>query len=164
MSRLAVLASIVALAAGSANCANDPAQANSVGGIAPSAMAASSDATFNTLAKGGRPALLAGDSTIVLSPDAVPHFGGGVTFDISTTATQYPWVTVKCSQNGVLVYQQSLAQFIGTVDSRTFTLGPTPMWQGGEADCVATLENWDDYSARNSKIVALASTPFTVAP
>ena len=163
MSRLAILASIVALAAGSANCADDPAQANSIGSIAPSAMASSSDATLSTLAKGGRPALGAGDSTIDLSPDAVAQFGGSITFDITTTATQYPWVTLTCSQNGVLVYQLSLAQFLGTVYSRTFTLGPTNAWESGAADCTATLENWDDYS-KNGKIYPLASKTFAAAP
>jgi len=164
MSRLAILASILTLAAGSANCADDPARANSIGGIAPSAIAASSDATFSTLAKGGKPALTAGDSTIDMVPmdstDGVAHFGQHVTFNVHTTATDYPWVTVQCSQNGELVYQQSLAMFIG---DKTFTLGPTPAWQGGGADCTGTLENWDSYSIRG-KITPLASTPFTVAP
>src|SRR5438093_8964546 len=112
MSRLAILASIVALAAGSANCADDPAQANSIGAIAPSAMASSSDETLSTLAKGGRPALTAGDSTIDIvtldSADGVAYFGQHVTFDVHTTATNAPFVTLKCSQNGAQVYQQSL--------------------------------------------------------
>ena len=167
MSRLVILASVLALAAGSANCANDPAQANSLGSISPSVMAASSDATFTTLAKGGKPALTVGDSTINLvaldSTDGVAYFGQHVTFDFNTTATASPWVTVKCSQNGSPVYQQSMAMYLGTLYSRTFTLGPTPAWQSGGADCTATLENWDDYS-KNSKITALASLPFAVAP
>ena len=169
MSRSIVLASIVALAAASANCADDPGQANSTGSIVPSSvMAASSDATFSTLAKGGKPALTAGDGTINLVPldpstDGSVHFGQHVTFDVSTSATDSPWVTVNCSQNGSPVYHQSLAMYLGTLYSRTFTLGPTPAWQSGSADCVATLENWDDYSNKG-KITALASTPFTVAP
>ena len=165
MSRLAILASIVALAAGSANCADDPAQSNSIGSITPSSvMAASSDATLSTLAKGGKPALTAGDSTIALvtpdSIDGVANFGEHVTFDVHTSATDYPWVTVHCSQNGATVYQQSLAMFIG---DKTFTLGPTPSWSDGAAACVATLENWDSYSNRG-RTTALASTPFDVQP
>jgi len=168
MSRLAILASILVLAAGSANCADDPAQANSLSGIAPSAMASSSDATLSTLAKGGKPSLVASDSTIALvaldSPaDGVPHFEQHVTFDVHTSATPYPFVTVTCSQNGAIVYQQSMRMDLGTLVSRTFTLGPTPMWQSGGADCTGTLENWDDYS-KNGKITALASTTFAVAP
>jgi hypothetical protein len=167
MSRLIVLASVIALAAVSANCADDPAQANSVGSIGPSAMAASSDATLSTLAKGGKPALTTGDSTINLVPlnstDGSVHFGQQVTFDVSTSATASPWVTVQCSQNGSPVYQQSMAMYLGTLYSRTFTLGPTPAWQSGGADCTATLQNWDDYSNKG-KITDLASTPFTVQP
>ena len=168
MSRSIVLASIVALAAASANCANQPGQANSINSIVPSSvMAATSDATFSTLAKGGKPALTSGDSTIGLvaldSTDGSVYFGQHVTFDVSTTATTSPWVTVKCSQNGSIVYQQSLAMYLGTIYSRTFTLGPTPAWQSGGADCTATLENWDDYS-KAGKITALASIPFVVQP
>ena len=165
MSRLAILSAIAALAVGSANCANDPTQANSIGSIAPSSvMAASTDATLSALAKGGKPALTAGDSTIALvtpeSIDGVANFGEHVTFDVQTSATDYPWVTVQCSQNGATVYQQSLAMFIG---EKTFTLGPTPSWSGGAAACVATLENWDSYSNRG-RIAALASTTFDVQP
>jgi len=166
MSRLAILASILALAAGSANCADDPAQANSLSGIAPSAMDSSSDATLSALAKGGRPTLTASDSTITLDPlstDPVPHFGQDVTFHVHTSATPYPFVTVRCSQNDVQVYEQSLRMDLGTLYSRTFTLGPAPNWQSGAADCTGTLENWDDYS-KNGKIAALASTAFSVAP
>src|SRR5512138_2982196 len=130
MSRLIVLAAVVALAAGSANCADDPAQANSLGSIGPSTMASASDATFSTLAKGGKPALGASDSTITMVPldstDGVAYYGQHVTFDVHTTATPNPWVTVMCSQNGALVYQQSMAMYLGTIGSRTFTLGPTP--------------------------------------
>jgi hypothetical protein len=167
MRRLAILASVVALAAASANCADTPGQANSIAGIGPSVMAAASDATFSTLAKGGKPALTVGDSTINLvaldSTDGVAYFGQHATFDVNTTATASPWVTVRCSQNGSPVYQQSMAMSLGTLYSRTFTLGPTPAWQSGGADCTATLENWDDYSNKG-KITALASTPFSVAP
>jgi hypothetical protein len=166
MSRLAILASIVALAAGSANCADDPTQANSIGGISPSAMAASSDDTFSTLAKGGRPALTAGDSTIDLvtldSAEGVAYFGQHVTFDVQTTATASPWVTLNCSQNGVQIYHQSLAMYLGTVYSRTFTLASNG-WTSGAADCTATLENWDDFS-KNGKISALATRSFPVEP
>jgi len=166
MSRLAILASILALAAGSANCADDPAQANSLSGIAPSAMASSSDATLSTLAKGGRPALTTGDNTIDLvtldSTDGVAYFGQHVTFDIHTTATASPFVTVQCSQNGGIVYQQSLRMDLGTLYSRTFTLASSG-WQGGAADCIGTLENWDDYS-KNGKIFALATKEFLVEP
>ena len=161
MSRLVIAASVVALAAASANCANSG-QANSIDIVGPSVMtAAASDAT---MAKGGKPGIAAAVNTISLVPldstDGVVHFGQHVTFDVNTTATDYPWVTLRCSQNGINVYQQSNAMF--RIQS-TFTLGPTPLWQSGGADCTATLESWDEYS-KNGKITALASLPFAVAP
>lgn len=94
------------------------------------------------------------------STDGLPHFGQKVTFNVSTTATTKPWVTLKCSQNGALVYKQSNGIFATSL-GQVFTLGPTPSWQGGEADCTATLENWDSYS-KNGKITALASIGFRV--
>jgi hypothetical protein len=132
--------------------------------VGPSA-AMGSDAT---MAKGGngngKPSTEVPASSIGLvlldSTDGVPHLGQHVTFDVATTATDYPWVTMKCSQNGTHVYQQSNAMYR---IQATFTLGPTPLWQSGGADCIATLENWEN-SSRNGKIEVLASTQFAVAP
>ena len=121
--------------------------------------------TATTMARGGgkgKPNLVAGDNTIVLVPEGVPHFGQYVTFNVQTTATAYPWVTLKCYQNGGLVYRQSLAMFLSPTGG-SFPLGPTPNWQSGGADCTATLEDWDEYGS-NGRITALASLPFTVAP
>ena len=51
MSRLGILASVIALATGAANCSNSPGQANSLVGVGPSAtLAASSDGTGSNLA------------------------------------------------------------------------------------------------------------------
>src|SRR5262245_12268888 len=166
MSRFVVVASIVALAAVGANCANDPGQANSIGSIVPSSvMAASSDATLSTLAKGGKPVLTAGDSTIdpvyLDSTDGVAHFGQQLTFHFST-ASAYRYVTLRCYQAGPLVGEQTLARWRGTVCSQTFTLGGSAAWTGGAADCTATLE--DRYASKNGAIIALASTTFPVAP
>jgi hypothetical protein len=86
--------------------------------------------------------------------------GDKVTFTVSTTATAYPWVTVKCSQNGTLVSKQSNGIFATSLN-QNFTLGPTQNWQSGGADCTATLENWDSY-AKNGSITVLASTSFKV--
>jgi len=171
MSRLAVLASVIALAAVSANCADDPGQANSIGSIVPSSvMAASSDATLSTLAKGGKPALSTLDGTIdrVLldSTDGEAHFAQHVTFDVTTTATVYPYVTLRCFQNGAVVSGETVAMWLdGGLITRTFALGPSIAWTGGEADCTATLEDRDDYYfSRNGKIIDLASTTFHVLP
>jgi hypothetical protein len=94
------------------------------------------------------------------STDGLPHFGQKVTFDVSTTATTRPWVTLKCTQGGVQVYRASNGIFATSLN-QTFTLGPTPSWQGGDADCTASLENWDSYS-KNGKITTLGSMAFHV--
>ena len=81
-----------------------------------------------------------------------------MTFAVSTTTTAYPWVTVKCFQNGGLVSQESNGIFPTSLD-QIFALGPTTNWQGGAASCTATLENWDAYS-KHGTITPLASISF----
>jgi hypothetical protein len=87
-----------------------------------------------------------------------PSYGQAVTFNVSTNATTQPFVHVKCSQSGSLVYEQWESWING---AESFTLGGTTAWQGGAADCTAYLENWDSYS-KNGKITVLASTGFHV--
>ncbi|HEY5660579.1 MAG TPA: hypothetical protein VI300_27595 [Solirubrobacter sp.] len=90
-----------------------------------------------------------------------PSYGQSVTFNVSTSATSQPFVHVKCSQNGTLVYESWQAWFYGRNGTQSFTMGGTPAWQGGAAECTAYLENWDSYS-KNGKITVLASTAFHV--
>jgi hypothetical protein len=176
MKRLTILASMIALAVGTAGCGNSPGQANSVVDVGPSAtIAPSSDGAGNlaTLAKGGHGGNTSGGSTggsggtislVLINPpaDGLPHFGYDVTFNVSTTATTQPWVTLRCYVGGTLVDKDSNAMFPGSLDE-IFTLGGTPLWQSGAADCTATLENWDNYS-KNGSITALASMSFHVYP
>lgn len=104
-----------------------------------------------------------GGGTIALvllnSTDGLPHYGQKVTFAVSTTATTQPWVVAKCYQNGTLVYQQANGIF-STSLGQIFTLGPTPAWSGGAADCTAYLQDWTGYS--KGKIVTLATLNFHV--
>jgi hypothetical protein len=97
------------------------------------------------------------------SGSADPSYGQSVTFNVSTTATSQPFVHLKCSQNGSLVYEAWQAWFYGANGPQSFTLSGTTAWQGGAADCTAYLENWDSYS-KNGKIAVLASTGFHVNP
>jgi hypothetical protein len=174
MKRLTILASMITLAVGTANCGNSPGQANSLIGVGPSAtIAGSSDAgagNLTTLGKGGsgKPGgggtTSGGGGTISLvllnSTDGQAHFGQDVTFNVSTTATTKPWVSVRCYQGGTLVEKDSNGMFAGSLDE-IFTLGGSPAWQSGDADCTATLENWDNYS-KNGSITALTSISFHV--
>jgi hypothetical protein len=117
-------------------------------------------------AGGGKPSssssislqLLAAPTT---SGSADPSYGQSVTFNVSTSATSQPFVHIKCSQNGTLVYQAWQAWFYGANGPQSFTLGGTDAWQGGAADCTAYLENWDSYGTKG-KVSVLASTSFHV--
>jgi hypothetical protein len=87
------------------------------------------------------------------------NFGAKVTFTISTTATASPFVHLRCYQNGTLVGEGRQGFFEGALGNWWFYLGPTPSWQGGDADCVATLEKY------GKSWTVLATTPsFHVYP
>ncbi len=93
------------------------------------------------------------------STDGLPHVGQNVTFDVSTTATDYPWVTVYCYQGGALVYKGSNGIFPTSLD-QIFTLASNS-WISGDADCTAWLQNWDGY-AKHHWIQNLGSMDFHV--
>ena len=96
------------------------------------------------------------------SIDGLAHVGQDVTFDVHTTATQYPWVTVDCyDAGGAWVYHASNGIFPTSLD-QVFTLA-TGEWMSGAADCTAWLQNWDNYS-KHGTITNLASTSFHVYP
>jgi hypothetical protein len=115
--------------------------------------------------KGGRGGggTTTGTGTISLrllnSTDGLAHVGQKVTFDVSTTATQYPWVTVDCYENGAWVYHASNGIFPTSL-GQDFTLASNTWWSG-PADCTAWLQNWDNY-AKHGTITNLASTSFHV--
>ena len=96
---------------------------------------------------GGKPS--GGDSgggTINMVPmdstDGLAHYGQRVTFDMYTTATDSPFVHVRCSQSGTLVFEDTQGYFPSALGDQWFVLGPTPLWQGGAADCTGTLEKY----------------------
>jgi hypothetical protein len=113
---------------------------------------------------GGGGTTTGGGGTISLvllsSTDGLAHFGQLVTFNVSTSATSSPWVTLDCYVGGTLVYQMSNGIFPTSLN-QIFTLGPTPSWSGGAADCTAYLQNWDGYMKRGS-ISNIASMSFHV--
>lgn len=93
------------------------------------------------------------------APGAQPTFGDQVTYDVSTGATEEPYVETTCFQNGTLVSKQSRGFFDGYyAGTQVFTLGPTDAWQGGAATCQARLVMWV-----NGKDRTLASMSFDVA-
>jgi len=98
--------------------------------------------------KGGPKGSGSGTISLVLldSTDGVPHWGQHVRFDVSTTATTEPHVSLKCSQGGTLVYSSQTGYYDGYPwpATQTFTLS-SASWTGGAADCTARL-----YSLNNN--------------
>lgn len=92
------------------------------------------------------------------STDGLPHWGQNVTFTVSTTATSEPYVSLNCSQNGVLVYGASAGFFPGYPwpGSQIFPLS-SPSWTGGAASCTAKL-----YYVNGRKTITLATLNFRV--
>jgi hypothetical protein len=78
---------------------------------------------------------------VVSSPynDGLPHWGGQVSFDVSTTSTTEPHVQLQCFQNGTLVYTQVTGYYASYPWpwTQTFTLS-SGAWTGGAASCTAT--------------------------
>ena len=111
--------------------------------------------------KGGPGGGGSGSSSLSLvlldSSDGQPHFGRQVTFNISTSATK-PQVNAQCYQNGARVYTESHGFFEGAWFGQTFTLGPTPSWSGGDADCTARIVTY----SRNGRENTLATMSFHV--
>jgi hypothetical protein len=68
------------------------------------------------------------------------NYGDTVTFDVSTTQTDVPTVSLNCYQNGTLVYGAS-AGFYSSYPwpwAQNMTLSSSA-WTGGSASCTATL-------------------------
>lgn len=109
-------------------------------------------------AKGGNGGGGGGGTTISID-GWNPHvpYGEQVTFSVSTTRTDRPWVNARCYQDGGSVYGQWHGLFDGYGFEPVFTMGPTPSWSGGDAECVAEVGFFHRGSFR-----ALASTSFLV--
>ena len=86
-------------------------------------------------------------------PDGV--FGG------TTTATANPGgdvaVHAQCVQGGVTVYAEVVS--VDAQNQAVLTLGPTPRWSGGAADCTAEEGYW----TRTGRWRVLAATTFHVS-
>lgn len=102
-----------------------------------------------------------GSATLTLN-EADPSFGGIVTFsyDAGTETGHNLWVEVVARQNQTIVYDaygdNRLDGDAGV--SGPYTLGPTALWAGGEADATATLLALDE----RGRHARLADTDFHV--
>jgi hypothetical protein len=104
--------------------------------LAPAALAARGG--------GGPGTSSTGSLSLVLmnSSDGLPHYGQQVTFNVSTTATTRPYVSLDCTQNGTLVYSNQVGYYPGYPWVQYFTLASS-YWTGGAASCTATLQYWN---------------------
>ena len=93
------------------------------------------------------------------STDGQPHWGQQVTFAISQSSTDKPYVRVDCTQNYATVYSSSAGFF----DSypwpwqQNFTLSSS-YWTGGAASCTAVLYEY----LSKGRTADLASMTFAV--
>ncbi|HEU5034191.1 MAG TPA: hypothetical protein VFT62_05450 [Mycobacteriales bacterium] len=113
-------------------------------------------------AKGAGAAKNSGSSTLTLvlldSTDGVPHWGQQITWDVSTTATTAPHVSVTCDQGGVVVYSAQSGYYPSYPwpSTQDMTLS-SQSWTGGDADCTASLYYFD-----GRKTVTLKTLDFHV--
>jgi hypothetical protein len=176
MSRFSVLASLVTVAVISTACAESGGPSNSSNSplTGPSALAAASfGETAATAAKGGGGGGKAGGGgggstgggsgslTLRMVSDAngngAPNWGDSVRFDVSTTATAEPNVSLTCTQNGVVVYGAVTGYYASYPWPWTQVMSlSSNAWQGGAASCVAKL-----YYISGTSTVDLASMSFT---
>jgi hypothetical protein len=92
------------------------------------------------------------------STDGLPHYGQSVTFQVSTTATAQPNVSLDCYQGGSLVYG-AVSGFYASYPwpgTQDFPLA-SPSWTGGPASCTASL-----YYFSGKKTVTLTTLNFQV--
>jgi hypothetical protein len=101
-------------------------------------------------------------SLVVLSSartaDSGPRYGDEVTFAVSTTATDRPYVLLNCYQGDVRV-SGGQAGFWASYPSKTFVL-TSPSWTSGAAECTARLGS---LNADGTRFRELASTSFSVS-
>lgn len=91
--------------------------------------------------------------------DTQANHGDVVTFAVSTTATDKPYVNVRCYQDGAFVYDAWAGFFPGAWFGQEFTLSSNA-WTDGAADCNARLVMWGN----NGRERTLTTMPFPVAP
>ena len=100
-------------------------------------------------------------SAITLDQAGSINYGDTITFTISTTKTDRPFVEVECTKNGALVYSSTVGMFQDWYDNwgePDFTL-MSLAWGGGYAACVSSLQ----YQDRRWRTRTLATTSFHVS-
>lgn len=89
-----------------------------------------------------------------------PVFAGNVYFHASgrDISTGQMWLLNECKQGNAVVYQQYL-KIASDGNSGPFTLGPTPSWAEGAAECSATVELYRNGSFRPQSTITYTVNP-----
>src|SRR4051794_32203242 len=109
--------------------------------FAPSAYAAKGGGSSGG---GGKPSGGSGSSSISLvmvtdqNGNGTPNWNDSIRFNVSTTATNEPHVSVQCTQGGTVVYNAQTGYYASYPwpSTQTFTLS-SQAWSSGAADCTA---------------------------
>lgn len=111
--------------------------------------------------KGGGGTTGSGNLGLVLMDGATqPVYGGRVTFTVSTTATDRPFVGVRCWQGVNYVYDGYVGYFSSYLYDPWFTLS-SPYWDGSsQASCTARLFYYDSRGGQH----VLTTMNFVVNP
>ena len=113
--------------------------------------------TGQALAEGGLIALLVVGAMAGTAFAGKPS-AGGTSSGVRVDDGVYAGTTIhaQCFQGGALVYEQWRSYTGGTT---TLSLGPTPNWSSGAANCTAD----EGYFARNNRWRVSGSTTFNAA-
>lgn len=154
MHRFVIPAALAVVAAASAGCSSEGAGSRSA--TAPSPVSAEAKPGTGSSTNSSLALQMVNDA----NANGAPNWGDSVTFQVSTSATTEPHVDLKCSQGGVLVYSATTGYYASYPWpwTQTMTLRSNA-WQGGQADCAATL-----YYFAGRKTPVLATYRFTAEP
>jgi hypothetical protein len=108
---------------------------------------------------GGKPSGGGGTIAVVdMDGDGAINHGDSVTFAVSTTATDRPFVALNCYQGGVWVYSKSVGYFPDFPWDQYFILANSS-WASGSGSCKAKLYATKD----GTRTTTLATMSFAVA-
>jgi hypothetical protein len=116
-----------------------------VGLMAGTAFAAKPTSSGGGGHKGGGGSSGTGTLAVVMVVDAnndgAPNFDDTITFKV-TSSLASPYVDLRCSQNGTVVYSASAGFYADFPwpGARNMPLY-SPSWTGGAADCIAVIQN-----------------------
>ncbi len=88
------------------------------------------------------------------------QYGGEVTFEVSTNATDKPFVGLRCWQGTAFVFDGYVGYFAGAWGDQWFVLDSSYWVAGIEASCTARLF----YYSRQGRERVLKTLDFPVAP